>query len=123
MAKQKKEKDPEVVAVGQRVRLARTAREMTRERLAEEAETSVQFLAQLENGEQAMTMVKFGKVAAALGVSSDYLLFGQQGLSDNAALAAAFMGELSPIRRELLAQVVLDLGAMLAALRPENERG
>ena len=97
MAK-KKEKDPEAVAIGRRIKQARLGRKMTQEKLAEEAETSIQFLSQLENGEQTMTMVKFGKLVTALRVSSDYLLFGRSGLSDKAALAAEFMAEMTPIR-------------------------
>lgn len=117
----KKEKDPEAVAVGRRIKLARLGRKMTQEKLAEEAETSIQFVSQLENGEQQMTMVKFGKLALALRVSSDYLLFGRTGLTDRAALAAEFMAELSPIRQELLGQTIRDAAAMLEAVRPENE--
>ncbi len=36
----KKERDPELVAIGQRVRAARLSRGMTKEALAEAAETS-----------------------------------------------------------------------------------
>ena len=120
MAK-RKEQDPEAVAVGRRLKLARTMRKMTQEKLAEAADTSVQFLSQLENGEQTMTMIKFGRLATALRVSSDYLLFGRQGINDRAALAAEFMAGLAPIQRELLTQTMLDMGAMLEAVRPENE--
>ena len=120
MAK-RKEKDPEAVAVGRRLKLARTMRKMTQEKLAEAADTSVQFRSQLENGEQTMTMIKFGRLATALRVSSDYLLFGRQGINDRAALAAEFMAGLAPIQRELLTQTMLDMGAMLEAVRPENE--
>ena len=120
MAK-RKEKDPEAVAVGRRLKLARTMRKMTQEKLAEAADTSVQFLSQLENGEQTMTMIKFGRLATALRVSSDYLLFGRQWINDRAALAAEFMAGLAPIQRELLTQTMLDMGAMLEAVRPENE--
>lgn len=120
MAK-RKEKDPEAVAVGRRLKLARTMRKMTQEKLAEAADTSVQFLSQLENGEQTMTMIKFGRLATALRVSSDYLLFGRQEINDRAALAAEFMAGLAPIQRELLTQTMLDMGAMLEAVRPENE--
>ena len=120
MAK-RKEKDPEAVAVGRRLKLARTMRKMTQEKLAEAADTSVQFLSQLENGEQTMTMIKFGRLATALRVSSDYLLFGRQGINDRAALAAEFMAGLAPIQRELLTQTMLDMGAMLEAVRPETE--
>lgn len=63
----KKERDPEIIKVGKRVRLARQGRQMTLEQLAEAAETSVQFLSQVEKGEQSMTMIKFGKLAKACG--------------------------------------------------------
>ncbi len=67
----KKERDPELVAIGQRVRAARLSRGMTKEALAEAAETSTQFLSQIEKGEQSMTMMKFKRLCKALGVSSD----------------------------------------------------
>ena len=121
MANKKKERDPEVEAVGRRARLVRLERHMTLEQVAEAAETSVQFLSQVEKGEQSMTMIKFGKLATALRVSSDYLLFGRQGINDRAALAAEFMAGLAPIQRELLTQTMLDMGAMLEAVRPEKE--
>lgn len=118
----KKERDPEAEKVGRRVRLARQGRRMTLEQLAEAAETSVQFLSQVEKGEQSMTMLKFGRLAKALEVSSDYLLYGKKGLEDEAALAAEFLGEMSPIERDLLSRVVLNLQGILGAMRPEDER-
>ena len=121
MAK-KKEKDPEVEAVGRRVRLARQGRQMTLEKLAEDAKTSVQFLSQVEKGEQSMTMIKFGKLAKALRVSSDYLLFGREGQEDLAGLAAEFLGEMNPIERDLLARTVVGFQGILEAIGPENER-
>lgn len=117
---ERKEKDPEAVAIGRRVRLARKGRNMTLEQLAEAAETSSQFLSQVEKGEQSMTMIKFGRLARALRVSSDYLLFGRDGMTDFAGLAAEFLGNLAPVERELLAQVVIDLQRTLDAMRPEN---
>lgn len=118
----RKEKEPEAADIGRRVRLARQGRRMTLEKLAEDAETSVQFLSQLEKGEQSMTMVKFGRVAKALRVSSDYLLFGREGLEEPVALAVEFIRELSPVRQELLAQMIIDLQRTLDVLRPENEQ-
>lgn len=118
----KKERDPEAVEVGRRIRLARQGRKMTLEQLAEAAETSVQFLSQVEKGEQSMTMLKFGKLARALRVSSDYLLFGQEGLEDRTALAAEFLGGMNPIERDLLSRVSLGIQGVLEAMRPEDER-
>lgn len=117
----KKEKDPAAVAVGRRIRLARQSRGMTLEQLAEAAETSSQFLSQIEKGEQNMTTLKFGRLALALRVSSDYLLYGRDSLGDFVGLAAKFLGGLSPIEREMVAQVVVNLQGVLDAMRPENE--
>lgn len=122
MEKAKKERDPEVELIGGRVRLARQERHMTLEQLAEAAETSVQFLSQVEKGEQSMTMVKFGKLAKALGVSADYLLFGREKLDERTALAAEFLGTMNPIERDLVARTVIGLQGLLESIRPENER-
>lgn len=121
-SKGKRERDPEMAAVGRRVRMARQGRHMTLERLAEAAETSVQFLSQVEKGEQSMTMIKFGKLARALRVSSDYLLFGEERLEDGAALAVELLREMKPVEREVLAQTVISLQGILKELRPEDER-
>lgn len=121
-AKGKRERDPEAEMVGRRARLARQERGMTLEQVAEAAETSIQFLSQVEKGEQSMTMVKFGKLAKALRVSSDYLLFGRERLEDRTALAAEFLGTMNPIERDMLAQVVNGLQRLLEAIGPENER-
>ncbi len=115
-----KKRDPEAVAIGARVRRARLAKGMTIEALAEAAETSYQFLSQVERGEQTMTAVKFGRLAKALRVSSDYLIFGKPPLEEPAALAVEYLSQLTPIRRELLSQALLDLQGLLDALEPEH---
>ncbi len=116
-----KTRDPEAVAIGARVRQARKASGMTIESLAEAAETSYQFLSQVEKGEQTMTAIKFGRLAKALGVSSDYLLFGAPPLDGSAALAVEYLLQLSPIRRELMSQALLDLKGLMDAMGPEHD--
>ena len=117
----KKERDPELEAIGQRIRAARLSKGMTKEALAEAAETSTQFLSQVEKGEQSMTMAKFGKLAKALRVSSDYLLFGRERLEDRTALAVEFLMEMNPIERDLLAQNLIHFQGLMEAIRLENE--
>lgn len=105
--------------VGQRIRLARKAKGLTLEKVSEAAETSIQFLAQLEKGEQCMTAIKFGRLAQALGVSTDYLLFGRAPASDTAALAADYLAGLNPIERDILTQNIIDLRRLLDAIAPQ----
>ncbi len=117
----KKKQDPELTAIGQRIRTARKSRGLTMEKLAEAADTSVQFLSQVEKGEQSMTMVKFGKLAKALDVSSDFLLFGRDPLNERSALAAEFMGHLSMVDRDILSLAIINLRNILDQVSPENE--
>ncbi len=116
----KRERDPEAVAIGRRVRLARQARGLTLEALAEAAETSNQFLSQIEKGEQTMTVVKFGRLARALRVSADYLIFGRGLTEDRTALAAEYLGGLNPVEQNLVSRTVIGLRNALDELSPGN---
>lgn len=122
MQKQPKKKvpDPEAVAVGERIRMIRRERGMTTEALAEAADTSPQFIFKVERGEQQMTSGKFAKLTKALGVSSDYLLFGSDGRLGRTALAAEFLGAMNPVERDMLARVVIGLQGTLEIMRPEG---
>ena len=115
----KKARDGEAAAIGGRIRQVRQAKRLTLEQLAEAAETSVQFLSQVEKGEQSMTMVKFAHLATALGMSSDYLLYGREEVCGNAALAAEYLGRLNPIDRDMVSRLVLELQRLLDASGPE----
>ena len=122
MEKAKKERDPELEAIGRRIRRVRQERRMTLEQLAEAAETSIQFLSQVEKGEQSMTMLKFRSLVAALRVSADFLLFGQAKGNERAALAAEFLGAMNPIEEDMVSRTVIGLQGLLEVLRPEDER-
>lgn len=120
MLKEDRSRDQEAMRqVGQRIRQARRAKGLTLEKVAEAAETSIQFLTQLEKGEQCMTAIKFGRLAQALGVSTDYLLFGCAPAKDIAALAADYMAGLNPIERDLLAQNLINLRRLMDAIAPQ----
>ena len=118
---EEREKDlEEMRRIGQRIRLARQAKHLTLEKTAEAAETSIQFLAQLEKGEQSMTMVKLGRLAAALGVSIDYLIYGRAPAEGMAALAADYLSGMNPIERDILAQTIVGFRGILDAISPEK---
>lgn len=109
----------ELRRIGRRIRLARQAKHLTLEKTAEAAETSIQFLAQLEKGEQSMTMVKLGRLAAALGVSTDYLIYGRAPADGIAALAADYLAGMNPIERDILSRTLLGFRGILDAISPE----
>lgn len=62
--------------IGGRIREIREYSHYTREYLAEKANISVQFLADIETGRKSMTVKTLKSLSLALNVSSDYLLFG-----------------------------------------------
>lgn len=62
--------------IGLRVRHMREQQALSRESLAEQAELSTQFLADIETGRKGMTVRTLRKLATALHCSSDDLVFG-----------------------------------------------
>ena len=116
-----KPRDPELIAIGERARLAREAQGLSREKLAEAADTSPQFLAQMEKGEQSMTTLKLKRLATALHVSSDYLLYGQPPFTDSAELAVELLAQMSPVDRDFLSDMLLRLNRLLRESDPNHE--
>lgn len=108
----------ELRQVGQRIRQARQGKGLTLDQASEAADTSIQFLSQVEKGEQAMTMLKLGRLAKALDVSTDYLLFGHPPLNGTAALAVEYLCAMKPIERDILAQTILHLRGILDTIAP-----
>ena len=92
--------------IGKRVRKTREHYGFTRERLAEMANISPQFLVHIENGTKSMTANTICNLARALNVSADYLLFGLEDTDLNRTLA---MEALVSLLREdrMLAERVL----------------
>ena len=118
-AKEKKTPDPRLTAVGQRIRAVRQAKKFTMEQEAEAADSCPQYLSKEEKGEQSMTIGKFANLALALGVSSDYLLFGQEGCDEQEALLIELVRQTHPADRMLLIELFGTAGGLVNAIRPE----
>ncbi len=70
-------------AIGNRIRKFRMANGFTLEQLAEYAEISTNFLWEIETGRKSMKAQNLGKLAAALNVPTDYLIFGSTPYKNN----------------------------------------
>lgn len=68
--------------VGIRIRILREKKRWSRELLAEYADISTQFLADIEAGKKSMTIFTFYKLICALGTSADYMLFDSENKND-----------------------------------------
>lgn len=73
--------------IGKRVRKVREYQKLSRERLAEKADISTQFLSDIELGRKSMTTTTLCSISTALMVSADYLLFGTEAEEKNTPLA------------------------------------
>lgn len=83
---------------GTRILEMRKKRGYTREKLAELADISVQFLADIERGHKSMTLKTLRRIAAALNVTTDYIVNGSGPFSENAELNM-MLASLSPYQR------------------------
>lgn len=108
-------------AVGARVYEVRKKQKLTREQLAERADISTQFLADIEGGKKGMTVITLKKLCVALGVSADFLIFGAaQPVTDAAAPdQAVFLSSdsallaLPPEKRQKLVGVFRQIAALV----------
>ena len=65
-----------------RIRRAREELGYTREQFAEKLEVSVSYLAELERGRTGISVKMLIKVCDVLGLSADYVLFGEERNTD-----------------------------------------
>ena len=71
-----------------RIRKAREEQGYTRERFAEKLDVSVSYLAELERGRTGISVKMLIKVCNLLGLSADYVLFGNERKQDEQRLDA-----------------------------------
>ena len=69
-----------------RIRQAREQQGYTREQFAEKLDVSVSYLAELERGRTGISVKMLVKVCDLLGLSADYVLFGEERSSDSLLL-------------------------------------
>lgn len=71
--------------IGGRIRQIREYSHFTREALAEKADISVQFLADIETGRKSMTVKTLKNLADGLSVSCDYILYGNTSVREKSS--------------------------------------
>lgn len=64
------------IEVGERILYARQEKKMTREKLAELSDISVQFLSDIEKGRKSMTITTLRNICNSLNLSADYVING-----------------------------------------------
>lgn len=92
------------IDVGKRIEAKRKCRGYTREKLSELADISVQFLADIERGRKSMTVATLRRIAAALDVTTDYIVNGTE-FSENERVNT-MLAALSPYHKEQAEKLV-----------------
>ncbi|MBQ6931619.1 MAG: helix-turn-helix transcriptional regulator [Clostridia bacterium] len=75
--------DAENIEFGRRIRTMREYQKLSREKLAETANISTQFLADIENGKKGMSALTLKKICTALHTTSDSILFSKSNISSD----------------------------------------
>ena len=91
--------------IGLRIRKERKELGWTRDKLAEKAEISVQFLADIETGKSSMTTNTLYKVVLALGATADYIVFGTDSPIDTTEVSE-ILSKLSKRDRDLAISII-----------------
>ncbi|MCM1166517.1 MAG: helix-turn-helix transcriptional regulator [Lachnospiraceae bacterium] len=74
--------------VGGRIKEIRKERGITQEQLAEYADVSVDFIGLVETGKSTLKVSTLAKIATALNISSDYLIYGDAPYVENPKINA-----------------------------------
>ena len=76
----------EVAVLHTRIRKARESFGFTREQFAEKLDVSVSYLAELERGRTGISVKMLMKICDLLGLSADYILYGDERQADEMLL-------------------------------------
>lgn len=85
--------------IGERLKKARTDKNMTQEKLAEQLDVSIAFLSRIERGNSHINLKRLTQVCEILGVSEGYILNGASSNSEN-YLTAEFNDILNRVSSE-----------------------
>ena len=74
--------------IGGRIKEVRKERGITQEQLAEYADISVEFVSLVETGRSSLKVPTLAKIASALTISTDYLIYGSAHYTENPKINA-----------------------------------
>lgn len=109
----------ELMDMGNRVREYRNKRHWSQEKLAEEADISLNTVSRIEGGQTRMSIEVFKRLVQALGINAEFLLFGE--ISDrekqDCARIQFLLQELEEGDKEILLQTMGTLAESLQKYR------
>lgn len=107
--------------IGERVRLVRTSRGLSRDELSELLGISTLFVGYIECGQRGMSLATLQKLCKVLNVSADYILMGiTEGHSDKESIVTA-IDELEPQFIPVALEQINNLKKTIAIIRHKEE--
>lgn len=94
------------IQIGNRIRTQREILGITREELAEQIGVSPRFCYDLEMGLKGMSVTTLSNLVDVLGVSADYLLFGEPEQNQGCAAGISLIESCPPEKREYLIKII-----------------
>lgn len=94
------------IQMGKRIRTQREILGITREELAERIGVSPRFCYDLEMGLKGMSVTTLSNLVDTLGVSADYLLFGESAENQGCATGISLIESCPPEKREYLNKII-----------------
>lgn len=92
--------------IGQRLRALREEKALSREKLAEAADISVQFLADIETGRKGMTVQTLRKLVLALHCTADDIVFGRTDADGKGAALPPVFHNLTPTQAGMAGDIL-----------------
>lgn len=97
------------VQIGTNIQIARENAGYTQERLSELVGLTPNHLSAIERGVSGASLEVLEKLCLLLGVSADYLFFGQTGTDDETLMLARQITSIDPKRKPLVKQAISTL--------------
>lgn len=93
--------------IGERLKKARTDKNLTQEKLAEKLDVSIAFLSRIERGNSHISLKRLSEVCDILGVTEGYILNGTSNTSTNYLNSefSEILNNTTPAKQKLLYKI------------------
>lgn len=108
-------------SIGGRIRKTREERGYTLEQLAEYSEISATFLWEIEVGRKSMKVQNLAKLAAALGVPTDYLVYGKAPYIENVKINSTLAALSEEMQQQVEKMITLFLDTVHISAKESSE--
>lgn len=109
------------ISIGGRIREIREERGYTREKLAEYADISADFIWEIETGRKSMKVQNLGKIAVALDVTTDYLIFGASPYKENMKINTMLAALPDEIRKQVEKLITVFVDTLRISTKKNNK--